>query len=219
MSEETAPAAAARPGQLRTLMTVCVLLAVVAVVVRWNDLVRAFEPTEDQPTAMFMQPPFGFPKPLGPAEAKVRAHIIAHPYSGCQRTLIALWMGIASLEPQRLRVDFSESWEQEVRGPGGQVVPMAMLCQSGVELNGKTDFKVGEGAAAHTVQLHGPAPRPPLASGGPPQPGDTRWTNSDLAAILNKVMREKYGSDHRLTGAAITEAAKAASARIPPASK
>ncbi|MBI2298584.1 MAG: hypothetical protein HYU66_06460 [Armatimonadetes bacterium] len=218
MSEETVPAAA-KKSHMGLLLWLAVGLAAVAVVVRWHDLVGAFQPKPPVVAASpeYMQQGFSFPKPLGPAGAKVKVHVVAHEHMGCQRELIALWLGIASLEPKRLRVEFSEEWLEKVKAPSGRMVPMSMFCQSGSELNGKSEFKVGEGATARTAQLHGPHPRQALPDGKPPEQNDHSWSHSDLAAILNRLLQEKYGSGQHLTGAAIAEAAQKADALVPAA--
>jgi hypothetical protein len=223
MAEETvAEAPAPKRSVLPKLLALVVLMLVVAVVVNWKDISAIAAGRKTVKSVLYgkeylsMEPAFRFPDPIGPEAAKVKVRVIAQEGNSCHEPLVALWMGIADLEPERLRVEFRRSAMQGPRA-GGQIPELG--CEAGVLINGENKFELGEGDSKRTLYLVKPGPQASDQLPGPDSADDPLagegWTLADLATIVNQAIEEGYGQESRLTADAIQEAWDAAVERIP----
>jgi len=205
-------------------------LLVVAVAVNWGSI-RAIAKHEktvgEVVTGKQRAMPavtYSFPAPSGPATAKIKVSVVIREGDSCHRPLVALWLGVAQLEPKRLRVEFHHPGLMVKRE--GKERPVELGCEAGVLINGQNKFVLGTGKDKRVLYLSGPTPtmRPAPVAGpsrasqavsGHGAPGHG-WSADDVAAILNRLLKEKYGQQGKLTGKAIQEAASAADKLIPP---
>jgi len=223
MAEETI--AETRPrarSVLPKLLLLVVIMLAVAVVVNWGDISdiaggrKTFKSVLYGKNLARMGPVFQFPDPLGPEDAKVRAQVVAQEGNSCHEPLVALWMGIADLEPERLRVEFMRSAMQLAEA--GEPQP-EFGCEAAALINGQNKFELGEGEDKRTLYLVEPGPQGSggsLSEGSSHTPeGSSGWTLADLATILNQAIRSEYGEEANLTSEAIQEAWDAAASRVP----
>jgi hypothetical protein len=237
MAQETV---AEGPGQKRSvlpklLIVVGVMLAV-AVVVNWKDISAIAAGRKTVKSVLYgrqyysMGPTFRFPEPMGPEDAKVRVQVIAQEGNSCHEPLVGLWMGIADLQPERLRVEFGWQPGQPTAEPDGSSgesaesskasqEPPELGCEAGVLINGTHKFELGSGESTRVIYLTEPHPHEPLPPGvgeGAVSPyGGPGWTLDDVATIINRAIEDEYGEEPGLTGPAIKEAWDAAAQRIP----
>jgi hypothetical protein len=233
--ESVAEAPSQKRSVLPKLFIVVGVMLVIAVVVNWNDISAIAAGRKTFKSVLYgkqyysMEPTFRFPEPMGPEDAKVRAQVIAQEGNSCHEPLVGLWMGIADLEPERLRVEFG--WRPiqpttETDGPFGETgespnetqAPPELGCEAAVLINGTHKFEVGSGESKRVVYLTEPHPQgpPPGAGEGTGSPyGGQGWTLDDVATILNRAIEDEYGENAGLTGPAIKEAWDAATQRIP----
>ncbi len=237
MAEETVSAS---PDQRRSvlpkLLAVVAAMLVVAVVVNWKNITdiasgrRTLKSIVYGRSHLLMQPTFRFPDPMGPEDAKVKVQVIAQEGNSCHEPLVGLWMGVADLEPERLRVEFgwqpvalaqggAEASEEGQEPPGETSGPPDFGCEAGVLVNGRNKFELGSGETKRVIYLTEPSPREPrgpgAAEGAPSPAGREGWTLDDVATIVNGAIEDEYGENPELTGAAIKEAWDAAVSRIP----
>lgn len=212
-----------RKSALPRLLLLGVVMLVIAVLVNLKSIVAIASGKKTVKSVLHgkryipIRQTFRFPAPMGPEDAKVKAQVIAQEGNSCHEPLIALWMGIADLEPQRLRVGFGRGLVQEKPGEGSEVPDIG--CESGVILNGENKFVSGSGEQERTIYLTGPPFNPiaePAGADDPATPADGHgWTLTDIAEIVNQVIEDEYGEKGNLTGAAIEEAWQAAGQRVP----
>ena len=230
MSEEQAVAPAARPRPLERLVLAIPLLLIVAVVVNWRSIqaiARQQKSVGEVLTGRQRATPvvtYSFPAPSGPATAKIKATVVAREGDSCHRSLVALWFGVAQLEPKRIRVEFHRPGLMTKQG--GKERPVELGCESGVLINGQNKFVLGTGKDKRTIYLTGPTPMEMPTGAAAPSPSAQvgsghgapghGWSADDVAAILNRLLKGKYGQPGKLTGKAIQEAAGAADKLIPP---
>ena len=101
-------------------------------------------------------------------------------------------------------------------GANAKAKPVELGCEAGVLINGQNKFVLGNGKAKRTIYLNGPTPGPQPPHEAPSQPGAHGWNMADLAAILNQVIKQKYGKPGTFTDATIGQASAQASKELPP---
>lgn len=227
MAQETvAQVPGQRKSALRKLLLLVVVMLLVAVAVNWKDINAIAHGRRTLKSVLYgkpfstIGPTFRFPEPLGPEDAKVKVQILAQEGNSCHEALVGLWIGVADLEPERLRVEFGWRPAQPTEGSSETAqAPPELGCDAGVLVNGESKFELGEGEGKRIVYLLGPDPGgtasegPEGQTGAPPR--SHGWTLDDVAAIVNRAIDNEYGENPKLTGDAIEEAWTAASDRIP----
>jgi len=212
MVEEKTPQAIQRPeSAVPKMLAVAAVMLVVAVAVNWKSLrqvakgdrtvaqiIKGRAPSAGMDGMGHGGEPFSFPEPSGPEDAKVTVWVGAHENDGCQKPLVDLWASIGKLEPERIRVEYYNTFDlPQVDGE-----PIELGCESGAVVNGKTKFEVGEGEEARVIYTTGP-------------PGSHDWTSAHLAEVLNGEVEAAYGEPGTLTGDQIEKAMHEAGAAIP----
>ncbi len=223
MAEEpVAEAAPKRGSALPKLLLLIVVMLVVAVVVNRKDIAGIAAGRRTFTSVLYgkryspIEAVFQFPDPLGPEDAKIKAQVVVQEGNSCHEPLVALWMGIAALEPERLRVEFVGN-PMELVEPGEP--PPQFGCDAAALINGENKFELGEGDEKRTLYLVAPGPQGSgvlLTEGlGDTPEGTSGWSLTDLATILNQAIESDYGEEANLTSEAIQEAWDAAVDRIP----
>lgn len=241
MAEEPRPEVTPpRKSILPRLLVLALVMLLVAAAVNFKDL-RAIAAGEKTVTSVLygknlspVGPAFAFPAPLGPEDAKVKALVVCQEGNSCHEPLVILWMAVAKLEPERLRVDFGgashgapagapapKDAPTPAKGAAEKAeTPPEIGCESGVTLNGQLKFELGTGKAKRVIYLTGPTPAPPAAPGTEPPPPSTPgaghgWTTDDVIAIVNQQIEKAYKAKGKLTAAALQTAMTEASKEIP----
>lgn len=236
MAEEPiAEAPRQRKAILPKLLILVAVMLVVAVVVNWKDISAIAQGRKTFKSVLYgkvyspFEATFRFPEPMGPEDAKVKVQVIAQQGNSCHEPLVGLWMGVADLAPERLRVEFgmgglpsqqeAEDVPADASPPGEEMGGIPELgCDAGVLINGQNKFELGEGEEKRTIYLLGPDPGGLMdeqPEGAPPIPAPHGWTLDDVATIVNQAVEDTYGENPKLTAEAIEEAWHAASKRIP----
>jgi hypothetical protein len=207
---------------LPRLLALAGAMLVIAVILNWKDLYGIATHKKTITSVIYGRTPssssasFGFPEPLGPPDAKVKVWVICQEGNSCHQPLVAIWAGIASLEPKRLRVEFYSPWE----APKTDGKPLELGCDSGVAINKQTKFQLGSGKDKRTVYLTGPTPAPPKLPDAPEPPPDQEaaghgWSIEDLATLVNQLIEKAYKQKGALTEKAIQDAWSAAGKSLP----
>lgn len=224
MAEQHSPSVTpGRKSVLPRLLLLALLLLVVAVAVNFKDI-RAIAAGEKTLKSVLygkkiypMKPEYSFPEPMGPKDAKVKAIVVAQEGFDCHQPLVVMWMAIATLEPKRLRVEFTDmsKLSQQTQEK------MGVSCSAMVSINGNTKFEVGKGKNKRTIYLTGPTPGPdtPMPK-APLQPtygphGPHGWSMADVAEILNKYIEKAYKQKGNLTSEAIKAQIPVVSPQLP----
>jgi len=226
--EQVLEAPPKRKSLLPKLLLLAGLMLAMAVIANLKDIraiasgKRTFKSVLYGKSMIGMHPAFSFPEPLGPESAKVKVKVVCQEGNSCHEPLVAFWMGVGSLEPERLRVEFgsgmvntpeadaakAEGGNREARAPA----PQELGCESGALINGQSKFEIGSGKGKRVVYLTGPTPAPPPGQG---VDGGHGWNAADVAAIVNQAIAKAYKQKGNLTGEAISAAMAEASKRVP----
>ena len=224
--EQAALVTPQRRPLLAKLLLVGAVMLVAAVLLNLKDLRAIASGKRTVKSVLYGKSPktfgtsFRFPEPLGPADAKVKVWVVCQEGNSCHRPLVALWTGVGTLEPRRLRVEFYKP-KDAPKPKNGKL--LEITCDAGVAINGHTKFEVGQGQGKRVIYLNGPTPGPSaqqISHGAvqqTPFPGHG-WTVDDVAAVVNASIKAAYGQRGTLTGSAIQTAMQDASKRLPEAS-
>ena len=204
-----------RKSPLPKLLLLAGLMLVVAVVVNLKDIRAIASGRRTVKSVLYGKnllpsgPSFSFPDPLGPQDAKVKVKVVAQDGNSCHEPLVVLWMAVASLEPERLRVEFGSGMvstpeaeaakakgeSKEGKAPG----PPELGCEAGVLINGQNKFEVGSGKSKRVIYLTGPTSGPMANSGQPGGDVGHGWSLADVAAIVNQAIAKAYKQKGNLT--------------------
>jgi hypothetical protein len=99
------------------------------------------------------KPVFQLPAPVGPADAKVKIVAFVATSNGCHENTTLTLSDIAKAYKGKVRLEFVDMSGKEGRK---EADAMGIACDSGLMINGRTEWTLGTGPKAQKVRFFGP---------------------------------------------------------------
>lgn len=152
-------------SRLKKLVLLAVALLAVAVAVNLSDPTYSLTRLLSRQTTLRAQMARhlgGKPRPLkdlGSESAKVQLTVFVQSTNHCHEPTISTVEKLAKAAPKRIRVHFVDTVTRE----GAEAAQKAVHCETGILVNGKSQFEVAAGGRKTQVGFHGP-----IGMGTPP---------------------------------------------------